>query len=230
MTKPMLGLCETLDDLALLQDELRANEDCWLLDTSRQDKIACQRDTQTIFLRVAATAQAPGIPNASIHPSRDSKVSSRFPRTMAWLAAFLHPAGRRTGARHVGPTEASRPDLPPHRPGRLLPGPPPFPRHAQLSGRVLAGVRRRAMGDPHRANHLVRQQVPVRRREPERRVVGPDDRRHPPTGATTDPVPVQELRPDEGGGGRRPDAGRNRRPTPTLGRRHPPADQHPGPA
>ena len=88
MTKPMLGLCETLDDLALLQDELRANEDCWLLDTSRQDKIACQRDTQTIFLRVAATAQAPGIPNASIHPSRDSKVSSRFPRTMAWLAGF----------------------------------------------------------------------------------------------------------------------------------------------
>jgi aspartyl/asparaginyl beta-hydroxylase (cupin superfamily) len=86
MTKPILGLCETLDDLALLQEELRANDDCWLLDTSRQDKIACQRDTQTIFLRVAATAQAPGIPNASIHPCRDSKVSSRFPRTMAWLA------------------------------------------------------------------------------------------------------------------------------------------------
>ena len=99
-----------------------------------------------------------------------------------------------------------------------------------LSGRVLAGVRRRAPGDPHRGNPLVRQQVPLRGREPQRRVVGPDDRRHPPPGATADPVPVQELRPDEGGGRRRPDAGRDRRPAPALGRRHPPADQHPGPA
>ena len=200
MTKPMLDLRETLEDLAILQDELRANEDCWLLDTSRQDKIACQRDTQTIFLRVAATAQAPGIPNASIHPSRDSKVSSRFPRTMAWLAHFSTQLEGELGRAMLVRLKPSRPDLSPHRPGRLLPGPPPFPRHAQLSGRVLAGVRRRAMGDPHRANRLVRQQVPVRRREPERRVVGPDDRRHPPEGATTDPVPVQELRPDEGGG------------------------------
>jgi aspartyl/asparaginyl beta-hydroxylase (cupin superfamily) len=88
MTNPMLDLRETPEDLANLQDELRANEDCWLLDTSRQDKITCQRDTQTIFLRVAATAQAPGIPNPSIHPSRDSKVSRRFPRIMAWLDHF----------------------------------------------------------------------------------------------------------------------------------------------
>jgi hypothetical protein len=88
MTKPLISLCETLDELALIQDELRANEDCWLLDTGRQDKIACQRETQTVFLRVAATAQAPGIPNASVHPSRDSKVSRRFPRAMAWLARF----------------------------------------------------------------------------------------------------------------------------------------------
>jgi aspartyl/asparaginyl beta-hydroxylase (cupin superfamily) len=88
MTKPVRDVHETLNEYAPLQDELRANEDCWLLDTSRQDKIACQRDTQTILLRVAASAQAPGIPNASIHASRDSKVSSRFPRTMAWLAHF----------------------------------------------------------------------------------------------------------------------------------------------
>ena len=97
MTKPILGLCETIDDLALLQNELRANEDCWLLDTSRQDKIACQRDTQTIFLRVAATAQTPGIPTASVHASRDSKVSIKFPRTMAWLADVLHPLGGEPG-------------------------------------------------------------------------------------------------------------------------------------
>ena len=88
MTKPTLDLHETPEDLAILQDELRANEDCWLLDTSRQDKIACQRETQTIFLRVAATAQAPGLPNVSVHPSRNSKVSRRFPRMMAWLDHF----------------------------------------------------------------------------------------------------------------------------------------------
>src|SRR5580704_14786783 len=86
MTKLIRVISETFEDLTVLQDELRANDDCWLLDTSRQDKIACQRDTQTIFLRVAATAQSPGIPNASIHRCRDSKVSGRFPRTMAWLA------------------------------------------------------------------------------------------------------------------------------------------------
>jgi aspartyl/asparaginyl beta-hydroxylase (cupin superfamily) len=90
MTKPTLDLRETPEDLATLQDELRANADCWLLDTSRQDKIACQQDTQTIFLRVAATAQAPGIPNASIHSSRESKVSRRFPRMMAWLDNFAN--------------------------------------------------------------------------------------------------------------------------------------------
>ena len=209
MTKPMLDLCETLDDLALLQDELRANENCWLLDTSRQDKIACQRDTQTIFLRVAATAQAPGIPNASIHASRDSKVSSRFPRTMAWLGNFstqlegelgramlvrLRPRGQIY--RHIDRGDYYHVR---HRFHVMLNSP---------EGCWLeCGDERWATA--HRANHLVRQQVPVRRREPERRVVGPDDRRHPPAGATTDPVPVQELRPDEGGGGRRPDAGRN---------------------
>lgn len=88
MTTPTLDLRDTPEDLTTLQDELRANEDCWLLDTSRQDRIACQRDTQTIFLRVAATARGPGIPAASVHPSRDSKVSRRFPRTMAWLDRF----------------------------------------------------------------------------------------------------------------------------------------------
>jgi len=88
MTKPTLDLCGTPEDLAILQDELRANEDCWLLDTSRQDKIACQRETQTIFLRVAATALAPGSTNASVHPARDSKVSRRFPGMMAWLDHF----------------------------------------------------------------------------------------------------------------------------------------------
>ncbi len=88
MTKPALDPPDTPEHLAILQHELRANEGCWLLNTSRQDKIACQRETQTIFLRVAATAQAPGIPSASVHPSRDSKVSRRFPRLMAWLDHF----------------------------------------------------------------------------------------------------------------------------------------------
>ena len=88
MTNPTLSLCETLDNLSPIKNELRENEDCWLLDTSRQDKIACQRDTQSIFLRVAATGQSPGIPNNSVQPSRESKVSAKFPRTMAWLADF----------------------------------------------------------------------------------------------------------------------------------------------
>jgi Aspartyl/Asparaginyl beta-hydroxylase len=88
MTNSMISLCESLGDISFLLDELRANDDCWLLDTSRQDKIACQRHTQSILLRVAAAGQAPGIPNASVHASRESKVSSKFPRTMAWLAGF----------------------------------------------------------------------------------------------------------------------------------------------
>ena len=39
-------------DVAPLLEEVRSQDEAWLIDTGRQDKIRVQRDTNTIFLQV----------------------------------------------------------------------------------------------------------------------------------------------------------------------------------
>ena len=72
-------------DVAPLLAELAADPEMWLVDTSRQRKVRCQRDTRNIFLRVAKKPLPPGARNANdVHESRIAKSAARFPRALAF--------------------------------------------------------------------------------------------------------------------------------------------------
>lgn len=68
-------------DVAPLLAEIQAQEDAWLVNTSRQDKINVQRDTNTIFLRSAV--RRPDLHINENQESQPTKISANFPRAMA---------------------------------------------------------------------------------------------------------------------------------------------------
>lgn len=72
--------------------ELVAGDDLWLADTSRQDKIAVQRHTQTIALRMADSPRQ-GFDPREVHESRYSRHAGRFPLTLAFVQAFAREVG-----------------------------------------------------------------------------------------------------------------------------------------
>ena len=58
-------------DIAPLLAELDAAPEMWLVDTSRQRKVRCQRNTRNIFLRSPRKPLPPGATNANdVHESR----------------------------------------------------------------------------------------------------------------------------------------------------------------
>ncbi len=67
-------------------DELNRYSKMWLANTSRQEKVRCQRHTENIFLRVAKKPLPPGANNANdIHESVTTKAAKRmFIRTFAF--------------------------------------------------------------------------------------------------------------------------------------------------
>ena len=77
-------IIETVDVIPLLA-ELDAAPEMWLADTSRQRKVRCQRNTQSIFLRVPKKPLPPGATNANdVHESRTAPAARKFPRTLAF--------------------------------------------------------------------------------------------------------------------------------------------------
>jgi hypothetical protein len=73
-------------DVAPLLTEIEANEGTWLLNTGRQDKIAVQRDTHTIFLRNAV--RRPDLHLNENQESQPTKISASFPRALSFMTAF----------------------------------------------------------------------------------------------------------------------------------------------
>ncbi len=70
-------------DVAPLLEEVQAQEQAWLLNTSRQDKIRVQRDTNTIFLS-GPVAQ----PDLNVNENQESRltpVSKLFPKALAFM-------------------------------------------------------------------------------------------------------------------------------------------------
>ena len=78
--------------------ELDAAPDMWLLDTSRQRKVRCQRHTRNIFLRAPKKPLPPGARNANdVHESRTVPAARRFPRTLAWCESIAAALGGTLG-------------------------------------------------------------------------------------------------------------------------------------
>ena len=73
-------------DVGPLLEELRSREDAWLIDTSRQNKIRAQRETNTIFLSAAVLR-----PDLNINENQETRftsVSNKFPRALTFLTEF----------------------------------------------------------------------------------------------------------------------------------------------
>jgi orotate phosphoribosyltransferase len=73
-------------DVRPLLDEIDSQERSWLFETGRQDKIAAQRDTNTIFLRGA-------VPRPDLHinenqETRLTPLAQSFPKALAFMTQF----------------------------------------------------------------------------------------------------------------------------------------------
>jgi len=92
-----VGLARHVDINPFLA-ELDAAPDMWLLDTSRQRKVRCQRHTRNIFLRAPQKPLPPGARNANdVHESRSVPAARRFPRTLAWCESIAAALGGKLG-------------------------------------------------------------------------------------------------------------------------------------
>ena len=85
-------------DIQPLLVELDAAADMWLVDTSRQRKVRCQRNTQNIFLRAPRKPLPPGAKNANdVHESRVAPAARKFPRTLAYCESLADGLGGTLG-------------------------------------------------------------------------------------------------------------------------------------
>lgn len=85
-------------DIAPLLAELDAAPDMWLVDTSRQRKVRCQRHTRNIFLRAPRKPLPPGAKNANdVHESRVAPAAAKFPRTLGYCKRVADALGGTLG-------------------------------------------------------------------------------------------------------------------------------------
>jgi outer membrane protein assembly factor BamB/orotate phosphoribosyltransferase len=78
-------------DIGPLLDEVRSQEQAWLLNTSRQDNIRVQRDTNTIFLSAPVLRQ-----DLNVNENQETcftAVSKLFPRAVAFMKSFAEERG-----------------------------------------------------------------------------------------------------------------------------------------
>jgi hypothetical protein len=75
-------------DISPFRDELLRNEAAWQFDTSRRDKLACQRETEAIILRKYDRSRG-GNP-MDTHESCIARAFPYFPVATTWLEATAH--------------------------------------------------------------------------------------------------------------------------------------------
>ena len=81
-----------------LLEELDAAPEMWLADTSRQRKVRCQRNTCSIFLRVARKPLPPGARNANdVHESRIARSAGKFPCALSYCESVADDLGGTLG-------------------------------------------------------------------------------------------------------------------------------------
>ncbi|MEM1255310.1 MAG: aspartyl/asparaginyl beta-hydroxylase domain-containing protein [Cyanobacteria bacterium P01_H01_bin.21] len=69
--------------------EITDNASLWQKDTSRQERIKVQRETNSIYLRSAVKPFPVGVTNGNdVHGSRQTSIAKKFPVIMQWLESF----------------------------------------------------------------------------------------------------------------------------------------------
>lgn len=85
-------------DIQPLLAEISANENLWLHNTSRQDTITVQRETNTIYLRSAVKPFPPGVTSSNdVHESHRTRTAVYFPTVLAWAEQFAEAQQRELG-------------------------------------------------------------------------------------------------------------------------------------
>ncbi len=84
-------------DIGAMLDEIDGQEELWTYDTSRQDKIKCQRETNTIYLRSGKKPYPAGVSGNDVQESRPTRLSARFPVTLGWTENFAAKLGGELG-------------------------------------------------------------------------------------------------------------------------------------
>lgn len=78
--------------------EITENASLWQKDTSRQEKIKVQRETNSIYLRSAVKPFPSGVTNGNdVHESHQTSVAKQFPAIMQWLESFTQKHGGELG-------------------------------------------------------------------------------------------------------------------------------------
>ena len=85
-------------DIQPLLKEIDANDHLWLHNTSRQDTITVQRETNTIYLRSAVKPFPPGITSSNdVHESHRTRIAANFPTVLTWAEQFADAQQRELG-------------------------------------------------------------------------------------------------------------------------------------
>lgn len=95
-----MALIRTIEDgvdISLMLREIAENQLLWTLKTGRQQRIQCQRETQTIFLRSPRKPIPNGLTSNDVHSSRATPIADEFPQVMAWVTAFVERTGGEIG-------------------------------------------------------------------------------------------------------------------------------------
>jgi orotate phosphoribosyltransferase len=76
------------NDIEALRQEILAQPEMWKMSTIRQDTIAVQRETESIFLRGAKRTKKGPLPLEDTHDSVRTPHAQHYPLTLRWLEAF----------------------------------------------------------------------------------------------------------------------------------------------
>ena len=123
-------------DVAPLLEEVRSQEQAWLIDTGRQDRIRVQRDTNTIFLSAAVHR-----PDLNVNENQETRLTSAsklFPRALAFMTEFAQEMNCRLSRATIVRLKPQFAGLSPYRRRVLLFSSRPLPSGAQSpAGSVL---------------------------------------------------------------------------------------------
>lgn len=76
------------DEVDALRQEILAQPELWKASTARQNTIAVQRETESIFLRSAQRTPDSSVATEDTHLSKRTLLAEKFPKIMEWVETF----------------------------------------------------------------------------------------------------------------------------------------------
>jgi len=84
-------------DIRQMRREVLSQPEMWRISTTRQDKIAAQRETESVFLRSAVPPRDASKRLEDVHESRPTPHAAKYPAIVDWAHAFARSQGKRIG-------------------------------------------------------------------------------------------------------------------------------------